>query len=424
MSLARSLDRLPAPLARLRRPIGRIAAFGVLPAVSLLSNLVVLPVLSARFGEAGWSSVLLGQSIGAAASVVCALTWPMEGPHLVSRTAPGRRAGLYASSVRQRAVAVLVVGPVVVALCLVARPAMPLVCVLSAVAIQLNALSPAWYFVGVSRPSSSLVAEGAPRLVVNIAAIALVVWLPLWTYPAALVVGMLATLVIASALVRRPVDAEVESETGGVPGPPRERSRVPLLAVVARGADAGYSYLTGPLVALVMPSAYPLYAAVDRLSQSLVNVMGTVTQGLTAWISEGRSSQRRVSGAVVLTLAFAGVCLAVLSFTAPLLLRFLFAGTVDVGPLVAFLAAAVTCGAFTVRALGTVLLVPRGKAAVAYRVLLVGAVAGLPAIGLAAVTAGSVGALVAAAAVAWLLVAIQLTAGLRGAEARPPEVSA
>jgi hypothetical protein len=395
-----------------RRPLSRIAAFGLLPAVSLLSNLVVLPILSARFGQPGWSSVLLGQSIGAAASLLCGLSWSLEGPHAVASVGPEERADLYAQSVRQRAVAVAILTPPVVALCLLARPSMPLVCVLSAIAITLNALGPGWYFTGVSQPSRSLVAEGGPRLVVNLVSIGLVVFLPLWTYPAALIAGILATLLIASRLVRHDARRAGSGYTADRPRA-RARSRAPVLAVTARGADAGYSYLCAPLVALVAPRAYPLFAAVDRMGQSLLNVMATITQGLTAWIGEAGLGvqRRRVYGAVVLAFGFALLSHLVLLITTPLLLRFLFAGTVKVDATIAFLAATVISGGFLTRALFFVLLIPLGLAPTAYCLMIVTACVGLPLVGAAAGIAGSVAALTVVAAVPWVLVTAQLAAG-------------
>jgi hypothetical protein len=380
-----------------------------------MSNLVVLPILSARFGEAGWSSLILGQALGAAASVICALAWPMEGPHLVSRARPAQRQAMYRSSVRQRAAAVAAASPVLVAVCLVAGPGMPLVCVLAALGTALNALSPAWYFVGVSRPSRFLIAEGGPRLVVNLAGIGLVALLPLWSYPLALIFGMVATLAIASPLVHR--DAGVaapdpSSDAEELPAP--IGGRIPLLAVFARGADAGSSYLTGPLVALVAAPAYPVYAAVDRLSQSLANVMSTATQGLTAWIGESGVGvpRRRLTGAVVLASILAALAFIVFSFSAPLLLHYLFAGTVEVSPLIAFLTGAIVSGVFLSRSLSLILLVPQGLAGAAYRLLLVGASVGLPSVGVAAASWGSTGALLAASTVPWIIVAAQLTIGL------------
>jgi hypothetical protein len=410
-------------VASVRRPVSRIAAFGMLPAISLLSSLVVLPILSARFGAAGWSSVLLGQSIGAAASVVCGLAWPVEGPDLASRASAAAQARMYVTSLRERAVAVAVATPVLVAVCLLAGPSMPLVCILSAVAIALNALAPTWYFIGVSRPSRSLVAEGGPRLVVNLVAIGLVALLPLWTYPVALILGMLVTLVVASVFVRRDAAASSDRPVPVVTqqGPARGRGR--LLAVTARGADAGYLYMAGPLVALLVPLAYPLYAAVDRMAQSLVNVLGTITQGLTAWIGEsGGARRRRLLAAVALALGFAVGALVVVFLATPLLLRFLFAGTVEVGTTVSFLAGAIVGGVFLSRSLPIILLVPQGLAPAAYRLLLSGACLGLPLIGVAALLQGSTGALVVAAAVPWLMVVAQLTVGLRRPSADGPPV--
>jgi hypothetical protein len=398
-----------------RRPLARIAAFSLLPGLSLVSVVVVLPVLSARFGQAGWSSVLLGQSIGAAASVVCGLSWPLEGSNLASRTAPGQRLQMYRTSVRQRAWAVALAAPVMIAVAVIAAPSMPLVCALSAIAVSLNALLPTWYFVGVSRPIQSVVAEGFPRLVVSVLSIGLVALLPLWTYPVALICGMFATLAIAHVFIHRDAVKAVGGEPPRTEPAMPTKGRLPILAVVARGADAGYVYLSGPVIALVAAPAYPLYAAADRLAQSVVNLMGPATQGLTAWIGEGAPGQRRrrISGAVLVALGVAALAFLVLLVAGPLIVRFLFAGTIHIDRLVAFLIAAIVAGAFLARSLPLILLVPQDLARIAYRLMLLAAFLALPLLGVAAVVWGSVGALTVAAVAPWVVVAAQLTAGFR-----------
>ena len=411
----RRADQARSTMRQVRRPFGRIAAFGVLPAISILSNLVVLPLVSARFGQAGWSSVLLGQSLGAAASVVCALTWPVEGSRSASRAHPAERLRLYNTSVKQRLAAVAAVSPVLFLVCLLVKPSMLLVCVLCAIGTTLNALSPGWYFVGVSRPSWSLLAEGAPRLTVNIAAVGLVAFLPLWTYPAALIVGMIATLGAASALVRRDarVDTAVLSDSSNSTSKPTEENNR-LLALFARGADAGYSYMTGPLIAAVAAPAYPLYAAIDRVSHVFVNAMAPITQGLTAWIAEGGAGvhRRRLLGALVLASTLAGVALVAISLVITPLLDYLFDGTVDIDTSVAMLAGVIVSGTFLSRSLALIFLVPQDLARSAYGLIFSGAGVGLPLVVLAAVLHGSTAALVAAAIVPWVVVAAQVKIGL------------
>lgn len=409
---------LSTSLHALRRPLQRIAAFGLLPATSLLSSLILLPIISARFGQAGWSSVLLGQSIGAAASVVCALAWPMEGADLISRAAPALRRAIYRVSVRQRAAALAAATPVVIAACLVADPSMPLVCVLSSLALALNALSPGWYFVGTSRPSQLLVAEGGPRILAQLSAIALVAFVPLWSYPIALIVGMLVTLAITAFYTNRsnsPTYPSDATDATASESPPKlSGGRLPLLAVLARGADAASSYMAPPLVALVAGPAYPLFAAVDKLNQTMLNGMSTVTRGLTAWIAEANDlgRRRRLNGAVLVAFTLAGVSLSILSVAIPFLLDYVFAGTVEASPVVALLAATIIAATFLLRTLSLVLLVPQGRVRAAYWLLIAGACVGLPAIALAARLEGAIGALVVAAVVPWGQVAAQLGVGL------------
>jgi hypothetical protein len=158
-----------------------------------------------------------------------------------------------------------------------------------------------------------------------------------------------------------------------------------------------------------------LYAAVDRLAQSVVNLMGPATQGLTAWIGEAPvgGRHRRLSGAVLIALGVAVLGFLVLLVAGPLLMRYLFAGTIQIDRLVSFLVAATVAGAFLARSLVLILLVPQDLAAVAYRLMLLAAFLALPLLGVAAVVWGSVGAITVAAVTPWVVVAAQLTVGLQ-----------
>jgi hypothetical protein len=412
------VSRVTKSLQQLQRPLSRILAFGLLPAVSLLSTLVVLPILSARFGLAGWSSVLLGQSIGAAASVVCALAWPSEGAHLVAQASPEQRVRMYRASVMQRSAALVVAAPLVIATCLLTRPDMPLVCVLSGLALSLNAFTSGWYFVGVSRPSQMLVAEGIPRLMVNLLSVALVVFLPLWTYPVALMAGMLGTVLITFWFIRRDA-AGTEAAGRGDPLRPGG-GRFPVIVLLARSADAGSSYLSVPLVALIAPAAYPLFAAVDRLASAMINVMATVAQGLTAWIGEAsdRTRHRRIAGAVLLASAASAIVFLASLAAIPWLARYVFAGTVQFGTLVACLAAARIAATFLSRALVTILLVPQEMAITAYIVGLVVACVTLALVALTAAGWGGIAPIGVMAVVPFAAVVIQMALGLRRLRAR------
>jgi hypothetical protein len=301
-----------------------------------------------------------------------------------------------------------------------------LVCALSGLAVSLNALAPGWFFVGVSRPSGALLAEGAPRLAANLLAAGAVAVLPLWTYPVVLMLSTAGTLLLARALVGRPVG---EGEPGvarpGHSAPVPRLSGSPALAAAARGADAGVLYLTGPLVAFVAAPAYPLYAAVDRLNTSIVNVLTPLTSGLVAWINEGGqpTRRRRVAASVALALVAGATAFVLLLVLTPVLLRYVFAGTVPVTGWLVVLASAGMVASWLAQALSMLLLVPQGLARSAYAIMLFGAAIALSSVCVTAIHWGGLGAIAAMAAAAFVVVGVQLAVGL-GRLRREPVPSA
>jgi hypothetical protein len=398
--VTRVLQRIPVPLRRM-------SAFALLPVLSTLSNLVLLPTVSSLFGQPGWTSVVLGQGIGAAASVICSLQWPTEGPALVATSPAATRPAILRASMRSRAAVLAACLPLTLLVIWVVQPADVLVCVLSCFSVTLIGLSPAWYFIGIGRPGALVWLEGVPRLVGNAVSLGLLLLLdaPLWTFPLVMLAVSLGTALVSWSVVaghRQRGEHVWRNEQG---------RRSLGFATLARTLDAGYSFIAGPVVAFLAPAAYPLYGACDRLAKVVLGGLAVVPQGAAGWVSEPPTDAdraRRARRASVLVLPLALLVAGFLTVATPTLVRLLFADTVSVGYLTSALAGAVVALGFLGHALFLTGLAPIGSATHGYRYLIAAFTVGLPALVVGALVEGANGALVGSICSGLVLTALSL----------------
>lgn len=383
-------------------PVRRMGVFALMPVLSVLSNVILLPVISHLFGTSGWTSVLIGQGIGAAASVVVSLQWMSEGPALVAQSEHRFRGAILRASTRARALALVGVSPLLVAGTFIAGPADVITCLLASLAAATIGLSPNWYYVGIGRPARLVLLEGVPRLLGNGVALGLLLLgAPLWSFPAV----MLLTALGATGGAWRAESRQHRSQRWHNP----QGRRATGLATLARSLDAGSVFLAGPVVATLVPAAYPLFGACDRLCKVLLSGLSVVPQGAVGWISEPADASvrnRRAWRITLLLVPLAALIAVVLAVATPLLVQLLFAGTVDVPYSTSALAALSVAMIFLGQATFYSGLAPTGQAASGYRYLTVAAMTGVPAVVIGALTLGANGALAGLAlqgAVLWLL---------------------
>src|SRR5213595_2003531 len=103
----------------------RLSGFTVLPLLSLITPLLLLPVISGFVGGSGISSVISGQAIGTFAATVLMWGWNVDGPVAVARsTSAAGRSKVYLQSMRTRLLLLALVLPATAAIAaLVANPA-------------------------------------------------------------------------------------------------------------------------------------------------------------------------------------------------------------------------------------------------------------------------------------------------------------
>ncbi|MFI7589556.1 hypothetical protein ACIB24_21020 [Spongisporangium articulatum] len=391
----------------------RVLGFAAVPALSILSPLLVTPLVAAKFGAGGWSSVAVGQSVGGAASVVMALSWPTIGAHLIaSEPDPGRRRHIYQESFVTRAVAFAVVGPLAFLAAWLVSPAHPVNAGATALGITLNGFTCAWYFVGVSSVRGLVINESVLRLACSVAIAGLLfAGADLWVFGWVTV----ASWVISIGLNHRTI-------AGREPPlrPTRALLRTTLAAqgfgTVARTVYGMYYLGTAGLVALVAPGAVAVYAVFDRIIVIGLNGLFALPQAVAGWISSGgpaavTARARRVT-AVGAGLAL--LALPVAYFAFPLVIHLLYAGEATWTTAQQFVASVLFAAAFLNRGLVLTLLVPQGRESAVYTGYVLSAVLGVPLLLGLAVAFGATGALAAVALVDITLTTWMLVAGLRG----------
>ena len=358
----------------------RVAGFAMVPALSVLSPVLVLPLISHRFGPAGWSAVSIGQGTGGALSVVVGLSWPVVGAHLVASAGNGSaRLQLYVDSMVSRLVVLAVLAPLgMIASALLAHDHR-WTAALCALGLTLNGLTVFWYYVGIGTPRQLVVNEALPRLVAATATVALLLTgVGLWIFGALLVGSGAASVLLnyRSIVGRRSLRG---TRVRSFPAVMRAVVAQHGVGTASRVMYGVYNTASVSLVALVAPSAVAGYAAIDRLWRTAFNGAAALPQGFAAWVSggfpfvRGRAARAAAAMTALAVTAFAGLWLIL-----PVGMRLLYSGKAVWTPEERLLAAAVLAVCFLGQALGLVMAVPLGGESAVYLSNTTAACVGVP----------------------------------------------
>jgi O-antigen/teichoic acid export membrane protein len=170
----------------------RLSGFAILPLLSLITPLLLLPIVSSIVGANGVSSIVSGQAIGTFAATILLWGWNVEGPVAIARsTAAIERGSIYAQSMRTRlllSVAVLPLTAVVSAA--IAVPAFRVEAISMALASGFAGMSPAWFCIGLGQPKLLAIFDTVPRfLATALSAPLLILSHQVWAYAGVLAVA-------------------------------------------------------------------------------------------------------------------------------------------------------------------------------------------------------------------------------------------
>ncbi|ALV45999.1 Membrane protein involved in the export of O-antigen and teichoic acid [Arthrobacter alpinus] len=356
----------------------RLSGFTFFPLLSLVTPLLLLPVISSFVGASGISSVISGQAIGTFGATVLMWGWNIEGPVAIARAENARdRGAIYLTSLRTRLVLMVFVLPVAcIITAWVAAPDFRFDAVSMAVASLLAGMSPAWFCIGMGQPKLLAFFDTIPRFLATVVSVPLLmVTHQLWNYTLVLAVATVAALVFfhrklslkGSWLPRNILQTFVDI---------REQGHTAGINVAANA----YASTPTPIATATTPAvASGALATADTLYRFGIFTVVALGNAFQSWtIEPGVSQQRRRHLVAIWSHAVLGVVgAAFLTAFGPFASSLLFAGQIQAttelcfyyGVSFAFLSASTPF----IRNI----LIPAGKKALVLRWTLVSAVLGV-----------------------------------------------
>jgi O-antigen/teichoic acid export membrane protein len=387
----------------------RLGGFVLLPAISLLIPLLVLPGITRSLGAAGWVAVAVAQSLGGAGSVLVDLGWSTTATQRVARQSPANRSRHLAWSLAVRSIAGVPVALVAAAMAAVLVSDHRAEAAALAAIVTLSGNGTQWFFVGIGSPRMLVWTDAVPRVVLLGVAMIVMAHLPsLWVYVAAMGLGSLASTVGAIVLAR--------CHWTDLRGLTRRRLgrilAIQFTALSARALSAGYIALPIALVGIVAPASVPTFAAAERLQRTALSGLQMFPNAMQGWVGSPTGSERlrRARLAVVSNVGLGVVCGSVYALAAPTVSHWLFSGVATISfslSVFSGLLILITC---TSRATGGLMLVSLGRVGGITQSAAAGLVVGVPAIVIGALLAGAHGALAAEVLTEAVVLAVQFRA--------------
>jgi len=344
------------------RHVTRVSGFVLLPALSLLASLVLLPLISHRFGSAGWVALALGQSIGAIVSVIVGMAWPVIGGDLVARAKNAEeRMSIFRASACSRIVVLGALLSVAIPITLWLADAYSWVTAFFMIGVSLNGLTATWYFAGLGRPSRLILNEGVVRLAGYIIALTGLVlgWSLAWYGAVMIAVGVVMFslnwwTIMGWRRLWLPGSGRLALKT----------IHQQISGTTSRVFHAGFAFGGPAIFSLVAPLQLPLYSALDQVQKAGNNSLNVVPNAFISWVGSARPPDRgrRIRNSVGFILTVCVLIIVVWVPVGPQVLSFLFADdfTLSLGGNLILILAVTTM--LLSKSLELLVLVPLGQA--------------------------------------------------------------
>ncbi|GAA1723244.1 hypothetical protein GCM10009710_00070 [Aeromicrobium alkaliterrae] len=285
-----------------RRGFGFVAV----PIVSLLTPLLVLPLLARAATIDEFASIALGQSVGMVASLALSYGWTVTGPADVARVPEHERPGLWLDSVRMRSLAFAVLLVPTAGIAYLVDPSRDALAPTMAVALLLAGFSPAWYGIGQGQPSIVILYDAIPRTAGNVVGVLLAVAFDhLYLY--AIVLGLFTILPVG--VLHRSLTRGLDRAALGPRAVTLRSNLAPTLTELIAGLySMGSTALVGASVS--SPQVIAVFSGAERFTRTGAASIAVTSSVLTAWVAEAKGAVFRkrvgVSLGVHLVLGVAG----------------------------------------------------------------------------------------------------------------------
>jgi PST family polysaccharide transporter len=391
----------------------RLVGFGLLPALSILASLVLLPFIAARFGPGGWVALAIGQSIGAFLSVAISMAWPVIGGNAVARASSlNAQRELFRNSLYSRLLVLTALCAVGMPLAFMLADEYPGSTVLFMLATSANGLSASWYYAGIGEPRYLVINEGLVRFGGYVVAlVGFLVGAPLVWYAGSTV----AAAAISVVLNWRTVMGTTRFWVTGAHRVAWQVVREQLSGTLSRMLLSAYTFGGPAIFGLLAPSQLALFSAAAQIQKAGNNTVAFLPPAFVHWVGSAMLTQRRRR--IQRSLLFLGaVSVSIVPgwlFLGPSITDILYAGKVQFSWTMNLLLGLTIAGVLLANSLEVLLLVPLGQVRTVYRANSILSVLGLLLLAGGAVAFGALGGLAALAVVQGILLTCYLVALLR-----------
>lgn len=385
---------------RLAPHVKRTAGFALVPGLSFMAALFILPAISSRFGANGWIAVGLGQSLGAIAGIVVGLDWPISGAQAIAQSDAPRRRALYFQSLRYRGIAfVLVTTPFSIMLPFLTQSVFHLETVLFFLATSLNGLTASWYFAGTGDARLLIRNEALVRLAayaISLAGISLfnasLAFYAFMLCIAGIVMPVASALTISGSVRNIPADWRQSLSL------PRKSLRMQILAAGSRLLSQAYYYSGVTIVSFISPTSQATFTSIDQVQKAMNNGLGALPTAFQAWVGKEKNLPDRVRPALLATrasLIMTAPLISLLTIVIPMLQHFLFSGKATLSLSETFWVSVVITFSLLAQLLQALGVVPLGGEMRVYPIVAISGIIGLVLLFTLVPAYGTVGALLA-----------------------------
>ncbi|MDQ1074395.1 MULTISPECIES: hypothetical protein [Microbacterium] len=381
-----------------------VALLTAVSAVSAISPLIALPLITRAAGPDGFAEIAIGQALGTLAATIITFGWAVRGPVEAARSSHPAR--VFRASIVVRGANSLLVLPLVAVVAAFASHADDhALAIVSALAFSLQGLSLSWYAVGVGRPLLALIFDAVPRIVLNLvgAVAALLTATPL-LYPAILLVGTLAAFLAATWFIGLRERFSVRAALADARGAYRGGWRTALAAGLLTFSE------TAPLSTLGVASSPAAvgFAPFDRVLKYGYIGVYMITGSFQGWVSSapGDAGLRRMRRAVGMHVALALALGAGFALVVPWATPVVLGPGFEISTLTALFGGVALAAMTLATALGMCVVLPAGRDGAYLAAVCVGALLIVPAVLVGSSLAGVAGAAGGVAAVQLLVMTV------------------
>lgn len=271
--------------------IKRFSGFALMPALSMLASIALLPLIAAKFGAQSWVALGLGQSLGAIVGVLVALAWPIIGGHEIASTSDSsERQRIFRRSVYSRGIVLAVLVPLAACGMLFLPNHMSVEATLFMAGNAFNGMTASWYFAGTGQPRYLVRNEGLVRLasyavtLVGIGACGLGLW---WYGFITVLAGISMALLNWTTIVGiRFVWSLAEFRESAKLIPAQ------LNGTLSRILQSLFYYGANSVYTIWAPGSLAVFAAADQIKRITANALGMIPTTFVSWVGAASGVER------------------------------------------------------------------------------------------------------------------------------------